>query len=73
MSRTLTVGQLIHQLQTLDQDQPVFLAINPDWPFAHRISQALAVTDGPASAVYIADNGQEGYLPSAVRTELDWS
>lgn len=72
MSCTLTVGQLIHQLQTLDHDQPVFLAINPDWPFAHRLNQVITVTDGPSSSVYIAENGQEGYLPTAVRTELDW-
>lgn len=73
MSRTLTVGQLIHQLQTLHHDQPVFLAINPDWPFAHRISQVVTVIDGPSSVVYITENGQEDYLPSAARTQLDWS
>lgn len=73
MSRTLTVGRLIHQLQTHDHDQPVFLAINPDWPFAHRISQVLTVTDGPNTVVYIAENGQADYLPSAARTELFWT
>ncbi|MGW7517783.1 hypothetical protein ACWGJ2_19560 [Streptomyces sp. NPDC054796] len=73
MSRTLTVGQLAKQLQTLDPDQPVFLAINPDWPFAHRISHLVTVPDGPGTVVYIAENGQEGYLPPTVRTELSWS
>ncbi|MFG3253290.1 hypothetical protein [Streptomyces sp. NPDC048172] len=73
MSHTLTVGQLIHQLQTLDHDLPVFLAINPDWPFAHRIDRVVTVPDGPSTVAYIAENGQEGYLPPAVRTELSWS
>ncbi|MFG3255270.1 hypothetical protein [Streptomyces sp. NPDC048172] len=73
MSRTLTVGQLIHQLQTVDPDQPVFLAVNPDWPFAHRIDRVVTVPDGPGTVAYIAENGQEGYLPSTVRTELAWS
>lgn len=72
MPHTLTVGQLLHQLQTLDPDQPVYLAINPDWPFAHRTGPVVALTDGHDSAVYIAENGQEGYLPSAARTELSW-
>ncbi|WP_037853195.1 hypothetical protein [Streptomyces sp. NRRL F-5053] len=73
VSRTLTVGQLVHQLQTLDPDQPVFLAINPDWPFAHGISQVVTAADGPSNVVYIAENGQEGYLPTTARAELDWS
>lgn len=73
MSRTLTVGQLIHQLQTLDPDLPVYLAVNPDWPFAHRVGEIVAPSTGSTSAVYIAESGQEDYLPSAVRTQLTWT
>lgn len=72
MPYELTVGQLVHQLQTLDPDLPVCLAINPDWPYAHRIGRIVGIT-GPSGAVYIAEDGQEDVLPPAVRTELDWA
>lgn len=45
MSTHITAGQLIHQLQTLDPDLPAYLAINPDWPYAHRIGR-VAVGHG---------------------------
>jgi len=68
MPRPLTVGQLIHQLQTLDPDLPVRLAINPDWPFSHHIG---TVTEAAGTA-YIAEDGQEDYLPTTARTALNW-
>ncbi|WP_269858019.1 DUF317 domain-containing protein [Streptomyces sp. RPT161] len=68
MSRSLTVGQLIRQLEELDADLPVRLAINPDWPFSHYAGRVLNA-DGTA---FIADDGQEGYLPRTVSTLLDW-
>ncbi|MQT05393.1 hypothetical protein FF041_36470 [Streptomyces jumonjinensis] len=69
----LTVAQLVHQLQTLDPALPVFLAVNPDWPFAHTIGRVVEGTglDGPA--VYLAEDGQDHYLPPAVAAELDWA
>ncbi|MBP8534576.1 hypothetical protein [Streptomyces sp. MK37H] len=73
MSHTLTVGQLLHQLRTLDQELPVYLAINPDWPYAHRIDRVVARAEQQAGAVYIAEGGQAGVLPPAVRAELAWS
>ncbi|WP_030413290.1 hypothetical protein [Streptomyces sp. NRRL S-1448] len=72
MSHKITVGQLIHQLQTVDPDLPAYLAINPDWPYAHYIGSIVEVL-GPNGAVYLAENGQEGVLPPAVRTELSWA
>ncbi|MFJ9419992.1 hypothetical protein ACIRPT_38440 [Streptomyces sp. NPDC101227] len=72
MSYELTVRQLIHQLQTLDPELPAYFAINPDWPHTHRIGQIVQIT-GPDGAVYIAEDGQEGVLPPAVRTQLSWA
>jgi hypothetical protein len=68
MSRSLTVGQLIRQLQTLDPDLPVRLAVNPDWPFSHYAGRVVDA-DGTA---FIAEDGQESYLPRAACTALDW-
>lgn len=73
MTHALTVGQLLHQLETLDHELPVYLAINPDWPFAHRIGPIVALATPPHGAVYIAEDGQAGFLPPTVRRELAWS
>ena len=72
MPSKITVGQLVHRLQTFDPDLPVRLAINPDWPYAHRICRIVEIT-GSNGAIYIAENGQEGVLPPAVRNQLDWA
>ncbi|GAA1075076.1 hypothetical protein GCM10009665_79670 [Kitasatospora nipponensis] len=69
MSQNLTVGHLLRQLQSLDPSRPIRLAINPDWPFAHYLAVDLVVEHGVA---FIADDGQEGYLPPAVRNALAW-
>ncbi|SFC59369.1 hypothetical protein [Streptomyces aidingensis] len=73
MPKSLTVGQLIHQLDVFDHDLPVRLAINPDWPFAHLVGRVVEDQGDDGPAVFIAEDGQEGYLPPSVRTELDWS
>ncbi|MEU9342039.1 hypothetical protein AB0D74_12580 [Streptomyces sp. NPDC048278] len=72
MPHKITVGQLVRQLQAFDPELPTYFAINPDWPYAHRIGRIVEVT-GSNGAVYIAEDGQEDVLPPAVRTELDWS
>ncbi|SOE32553.1 hypothetical protein [Streptomyces sp. OK228] len=72
MPYEITVGQLVHQLQTFDPDLPAYFAINPDWPHAHRIGRIVEIT-GSNGAIYIAENGQEGVLPPAARNQLDWS
>lgn len=73
MPNNITVRQLIHQLQTVDPDLPAYLGVNPDWPHSHYVGRVL-VGHGPKGlAVYIAENGQEGVLPSAVRAELNWA
>lgn len=74
MPKSLTVGQLLHQLRPLNPDLPIYLAINPDWPYAHRIGCLIEDqhTSG-TQAVYIAEDGQVEVLPPRIRGELDWS
>ncbi|MGP3948489.1 hypothetical protein [Streptomyces sp. 7N604] len=72
MSSKITVRQLIRQLQTVDPDLPAYLAINPDWPHVHYVGRVVEVP-GANGAVYLAENGQEGVLPPAVRNQLDWT
>ncbi|AXU16594.1 hypothetical protein I3J09_16275 [Streptomyces clavuligerus] len=73
MSQPLTVAQLVHQLQTLNPTLPVFLAVNPDWPFAHTIGRVIEGTGMDGPAVYIAEDGQDHYLPRDVAAELNWT
>ncbi|MGW0495650.1 hypothetical protein ACWD0Z_09530 [Streptomyces sp. NPDC003007] len=56
MPQYLTVGHLLRQLQDLDPNLPVRLAVNPDFPFSHFVGAEVVVRDGKA---YIADEGQE--------------
>ncbi|MFI9626460.1 hypothetical protein [Streptomyces sp. NPDC052042] len=70
MPHYLTVGHLLRQLQELDPNLPIRLAINPDFPFTHYVGTDVVVRDGMA---FIADTGQEGYLPAAVRDALAWA
>ncbi|MFC9245533.1 hypothetical protein ACFT7S_16375 [Streptomyces sp. NPDC057136] len=70
MPQYLTVGHLLRQLQDLDPGLPIRLAINPDWPFTHCLGTDVVVREGIA---FIADDGQEDYLPVAVRNALAWA
>lgn len=70
MPHYLTVGHLLRQLQELDPNLPIRLAINPDFPFTHYLGAEVVVRDGEA---FIADDGQEGYLPVEVSNALAWA
>ncbi|MGW9715131.1 hypothetical protein ACWGUJ_29105 [Streptomyces albidoflavus] len=70
MPQYLTVGHLLRQLQGLDPNLPIRLAVNPNFPFAHFVGVEVVVGDGKA---YIADDGQEDYLPTSARNAFDWS
>ncbi len=70
MPQYLTIRDLLAQLQNLDPDLRVRLAVNPDWPFAHYVGTDVVIHDGIA---YIGEDGQDGYLPPDVRDELAWS
>ncbi|WP_198358203.1 hypothetical protein [Streptomyces fildesensis] len=70
MPQDLTVGHLLRQLQDLNPDLLVRLAVNPDWPFTHYLGTDVIVRDGVA---FIAEDGQEDYLPATVRDALAWT
>ncbi|MFJ5938581.1 hypothetical protein [Streptomyces sp. NPDC093071] len=70
MPQYLTVGHLLRQFQDLDPRLPVRLAVNPDFPFAHYVGAEVVVRDG---MVFIAEDGQEGYLPARARDALAWA
>ncbi|MFG2406128.1 hypothetical protein ACGFR8_17665 [Streptomyces brevispora] len=70
MPRHLTIGHVLCQLQGLDPNLPIRLAVNPDFPFTHYASAEVIVRDGKA---FIADDGQEDYLPAAVGEVLNWT
>lgn len=70
MPQSMTVGRLLRQLQGLDPDLPVRLAVNPDFPFAHYVGADVVVRDGVA---FIAEDGQEGYLPAGACDALAWA
>ncbi|MGW9432623.1 hypothetical protein ACWHA1_32405 [Streptomyces decoyicus] len=70
MPHYLTVGHLLRQLQNLDPNLPLRLAINPDFPFAHYMGTEVVVRDGKA---FIAEDGQEDYLPPPVSDALAWA
>ncbi|MGW2339500.1 hypothetical protein [Streptomyces sp. NPDC001661] len=74
MPKSLTVGQLLQQLQPFDPDLPVYLAINPDWPFTHHTGRVIEERHASGTgAVYLAENGQAGVLSPNIRRQLDWA
>ncbi|MFB8171451.1 hypothetical protein ACFC60_26265 [Kitasatospora purpeofusca] len=70
MPQHLTVHDLLTRLQDIDPNLRVRLAINPDFPFAHYVGADIVVHNGCA---YIGEDGQDGYLPPAVRNHLAWA
>ncbi|WP_435127166.1 hypothetical protein [Actinacidiphila sp. bgisy144] len=70
MPQDLTVGYLLQHLQNLDPNLRVRIAVNPDFPFAHFLGTNLVINDG---LVYLVEDGQEGYLPTAVSDRLSWA
>jgi hypothetical protein len=66
----MTVAELIEILGDMDPTAEVRLAIQPTWPFEHRVGQVEEDMD--AQVVYIAEAGQVGYLPGEVREWLGW-
>jgi hypothetical protein len=70
MPQHYTVADLIADLHNVPAHLPVRLAVQPDFPFAHYVGGGVAVHDGIA---YIAEDGQDGYLPPAVCEALSWT
>jgi hypothetical protein len=67
---SFTVRNLISQLENLDPNLRIRLAVNPDFPFAYFVGAEVVVHNGLA---YIGEDGQDGYLPPAVREHLAWA
>lgn len=70
MPQHFTVADLIAALQNVPGHLPVRLAVQPDFPFAHCVSGDVVAHDGIA---YIAEDGQDGYLPRPVAEALTWA
>ncbi|OKI10223.1 hypothetical protein A6A06_01350 [Streptomyces sp. CB02923] len=73
----LTVGDLIDLLSACGRGLPVRLAVNPFFPMAHRVEQAVQATDETGRrVVYLAEgrdaDTQLGHLPPEVAVELAW-
>jgi hypothetical protein len=72
---TLTVVQLMEELEGCNPDAEVRLAQQPAWPFASAIdpgNAAVQVELDDTTAVDIGQGEQLGYLPETVRQQLGW-
>ncbi|CAM5324926.1 hypothetical protein [Streptomyces abikoensis] len=74
MPQNITVRELVQRLQSYDDDAVIRLAVSPDFPFAHypgTLTEGL--DDDGRRAVFIADGGQQSYLPRPVAVALRWT
>jgi hypothetical protein len=76
-----TVADLIDSLQSMNPNAEVRLATQPRYPLEYRIDDVVEVASGDdedepghsaEGVVYLAEGGQVGYLPKAVKDELGW-
>lgn len=73
MSLDLTVGELIERLEACDRDAVVRLAVNPSFPYSHFTGDIVPARDPQGrSMVFLAEAGQERFLPLAVAQALAW-
>ena len=63
-----TVGDLIAELEQFDEDLPVAVATQPNYPMKYELG-LVGEDDG---TVYVAVGVQEGYLPSSAAEVLGW-
>ncbi|MFE9513749.1 hypothetical protein ACFYNU_26090 [Streptomyces sp. NPDC006643] len=73
----MTVGDLIDLLSACDRGTPVRLAMNPFFPMAHRLTQAVQADDGRGQPVVYLAEGQDpdsqlGPVPPEVAVALTW-
>ena len=58
MKQQMTVGELLDALEGYDEDTPVVVAVQPNYPFVHRITEASGF-----SKDHLEDDGlDESYL-----------
>lgn len=77
----MTVAELIEELDGVDPDSEVRLAVQPRWPFEYSIAAIVQVPavddesvpeDERPMIVYFGEGAQLGYLPGYVSEELGW-
>lgn len=74
----MTVAELIEQLQSMNPEAPVRLAIQPSWPFEHEVGRVVEAydqdpdLDDVTNVVSIGEGPQFGYLSGWPRDEV-WS
>lgn len=68
----MTVEDLIYELQEMNPEAEVRLAMQPNWPFEYSIGDIVEVDfeDGPV--VYFGEGSQLDYLPGEACKELGW-
>ncbi len=69
----MTVQDLIYELEQMNPDAEVRFAVQPSWPFEYTISSVIEMDfENGAPVVYLEEGTHLGYLPEAVREELNW-
>ncbi|MFC8570671.1 hypothetical protein ACFUIW_33440 [Streptomyces sp. NPDC057245] len=65
----MTVAELIEQLEEMDPEATVRLAIQPTYPFEHSLAKAVQAEDGTC---YLAEGEQLGYLGDQASEDIGW-
>lgn len=69
----MTVGELRHALDGLEDDERVAIAIYQRYMMEFRLEQVVPVTlDDGSKKIYITSATQNGMLPADVGVQLDW-
>lgn len=66
----MTVADLIAKLERMNPEAKVRGAVQPKWPFEHRIQEVVETSDGTC---WIAIGDQVDYLPGEAQTALGWN
>lgn len=70
----MNVRDLIDELEQYDGDTVVMLAIQPRYPFEHRIGEVVGTgRAGIDEKVFIGEGGQVGYLDEKAGAAMGWS
>jgi hypothetical protein len=67
----MTVSELVEQLQEMNPDAEVCLAMQPQWSFEYSVKNDLVESDDHEK-VYLAEQDQTGYLDSEISEKLGW-
>ncbi|MFG2996613.1 hypothetical protein [Streptomyces sp. NPDC048340] len=71
--RAVTVGEIIDRLSSCDRDAPFYLAINPEFPYAHFAGEIVEARDSQGGqVVFLGEAGQSEFLPPVIAQALTW-